>query len=91
MAIGVAATSQPNYATMFGSFGQPGFAYSDTNFPNSTVESAIPIRTFAGTPPNGYASGGTGFLGTYQGINTIIYAYGGAMLFFNLLAEMYNP
>jgi hypothetical protein len=91
MAIGVAATSQPNYATMFGSFGQPGFAYGDTNFPNGTVESAIPIRTFAGTPPDGYASGGTGFLGTYQGINTTIYAYGGAMLFFNLLAEMRNP
>lgn len=62
-----------------------------TNFPDGTVDSAIPVRTFAGQPPSGYTSGGEGFLGTYQGINTIIYAYGGAMLFFNLLAEMRNP
>jgi hypothetical protein len=62
--------------------------HSNTNFPDGTVNSAQPIRTFAGQPPSGYASGGEGFLGTYQGINTIIYAYGGAMLFFNLLAEM---
>jgi hypothetical protein len=91
MAVGVACNSDPNYATMFGSFGGAGSAFGDLNFPNGTVESHIPIRTFAGTPPDGYASGGTGFLGTYQGINTIIYAYGGAMLFFNLLAEMRNP
>jgi hypothetical protein len=91
MAIGVSATSSPNYATMFGSFGGAGSAYGDRNFPNGTMESHIPIQTFAGTPPDGFASGGTGFLGTYQGINTIIYAYGGAMLFFNLLAEMRNP
>ena len=91
MAIGVAATSQPNYATMLGSFGGPGTPYGDTNFPDGTVNSAIPIQKFAGTPPDGFASGGTGFLGTYQGINTIIYSYGGAMLFFNLLAEMRNP
>ncbi|KAH8817436.1 transmembrane amino acid transporter protein-domain-containing protein [Xylogone sp. PMI_703] len=91
MAIGVAATSEPNYATMFGSFGGAGTPYGDTNFPNGTMESHIPIQKFAGTPPDGFASGGTGFLGTYQGINTIIYAYGGAMLFFNLLAEMRNP
>ena len=92
MAIGVSATeATPNLATMLGSFGGNTTAYGQTNFPNGTIESAIPIRTFAGTPPDGFASGGTGFLGTYQGINTIIYAYGGAMLFFNLLSEMRNP
>jgi hypothetical protein len=91
ISIGVSAHSKPNYATMLGSYGGPGTAFGDTNFPDGTVASAIPIKTFAGTPPNGYASGGSGFLGTYQGLNTIIYAYGGAMLFFNLLAEMRNP
>ncbi|MCJ1281363.1 hypothetical protein MMC26_000682 [Xylographa opegraphella] len=91
MAIGVSATSSPNYAVMLGSFGGPGTPYGDRNFPDGTVGSAIPTRTFAGTPPDGFASGGTGFLGSFQGINTIIYAYGGAMLFFNLLAEMRNP
>ena len=91
ISIGVSATSSPNYATMFSSFGGAGTPFGDRNFPNGTVESAIPIKTFAGTPPDGFASGGTGFLGTYQGINMIIYSYGGAMLFFNLLAEMRNP
>jgi hypothetical protein len=91
MAAAVSVNSGPNYATQFGSFGGAGTAFGDTNFPNGTVEPHLPIKTFAGSPPNGYASGGTGFLGTYQGINTIIYAYGGAMLFFNLLAEMRNP
>ena len=91
ISIGVSANSSPNYATMFSSFGGAGTPFGDTNFPNGTIESAIPIKTFAGTPPDGFASGGTGFLGTYQGINMIIYSYGGAMLFFNLLAEMRNP
>lgn len=91
MAIAVSANSKPNYATMLGSFGGAGSDYGDLNFPDGTIESAIPIKTFAGSPPDGYASGGSGFLGTYQGINTIIYSYGGAMLFFNLLAEMRNP
>jgi len=91
ISIGVSAHSSPNYTTMLGSYGGPGTPFGDTNFPNGTIQSAIPTRTFAGTPPDGFASGGTGFLGTYQGLNSIIYAYGGAMLFFNLLAEMRNP
>ncbi|THY79686.1 amino acid transporter-like protein [Aureobasidium pullulans] len=91
LAIGAAAVSEPNYATMFSSFGGKTSAYGNTNFPNDTVESHIPIRTFAGTPEHGFASGGTGFLGSFQGIDQIVYAYGGAMLFFNLLAEMRNP
>lgn len=92
LAIGIAATSEPNYATMFSSFGATtAVPFGEVNFPNGTVESHIPIRTFAGTPDYGYASGGVGFLGSFQGINNIIYAYGGAMLFFNLLAEMRNP
>ena len=92
LAIGIAATSEPNYATMFSSFGATtAVPFGEVNFPDGTVDSHIPIRTFAGTPDYGYASGGVGFLGSFQGINNIIYAYGGAMLFFNLLAEMRNP
>ncbi|PQE28339.1 transmembrane amino acid transporter protein [Rutstroemia sp. NJR-2017a BBW] len=92
IAIGVAATSPPNYKAMFGSFGaSTSVPFGEVNFPDGTVGSHIPIRTFAGTPPYGYASGGVGFLGSFQGINNVIYAYGGAMLFFNLLAEMRNP
>ena len=91
LAIGVSAHSTPNYAAMLGSWGGPGTAFGDLNFPTQNVSDHIPIRKFAGSPPDGYASGGTGFLGTYQGINMIIYSYGGAMLFFNLMAEMRNP
>lgn len=91
IAIVVSATNEPNYDVMFSSYGQPGTPFGDTNFPDGTVDSHIPIVKFGGSPADGYASGGTGFLGTYQGLNTIIYAYGGAMLFFNLLAEMRNP
>jgi hypothetical protein len=92
IAIGVAANSEPNYAAMFGSFGATtDVPFGEVNFPDGTVDSHIPITKFAGTPPYGYASGGVGFLGSFQGINSIIYAYGGAMLFFNLLAEMRNP
>ena len=91
IAIGVSANSSPNYATMLGSFGAGESPFGVTNFPNGTIESHVPIKTFAGNPPYGYASGGVGFLGSFQGINTIIYAYGGAMLFFNLLSEMRNP
>lgn len=92
IAIGVAANSEPNYATMFGSYGATvKVPFGEINFPDGTKDSHIPIKTFAGTPPYGYQSGGTGFLGSFQGINSIIYAYGGAMLFFNLLAEMRNP
>lgn len=91
ISIGVSSNTPVNYAAMLGSFGGNTTAYGNTNFPNGTIESAIPVVKFAGTPPDGFASGGTGFLGTYQGINSIIYAYGGAMLFFNLLAEMRNP
>ena len=90
-AIYSALEAHPNYTVMLGSFGSGGVPFGATNFPDGTIDSAQPIRKFAGSPPPGYASGGAGFLGTYQGINTIIYAYGGAMLFFNLLAEMRNP
>jgi hypothetical protein len=91
LAIGESARSVPNFNAMFGSFGGAGTAFGDTNFPNGTPNVTIPIVKFAGSPPSGFASGGTGFLGSFQGINTIIYAYGGAMIFFNLLAEMRNP
>jgi hypothetical protein len=91
VSIGGAAIGSPSYVSVFGSYGAGGSPFGDVNFPNGTFESHIPVKTFAGTPPSGFASGGEGFLGTYQGINSIIYSYGGAMLFFNLLAEMRNP
>lgn len=50
-----------------------------------------PIKTFAGTPPAGYASGGNGFIGSLNGLNQAVYSYAGAMLFITFLAEMRHP
>ncbi|KAI1341343.1 transmembrane amino acid transporter protein-domain-containing protein [Xylariaceae sp. FL0016] len=66
----------PNYEAVEASFGLS---------PN------MPIRTFAGTPPPGLATGGSGFIGSLNGLNVAVFAYGGAMLFAALLAEMRHP
>ncbi|CAJ2509694.1 Uu.00g147200.m01.CDS01 [Anthostomella pinea] len=66
----------PNYAAVEASFG----------FPQD-----MPIKRFAGTPPPGLASGGSGFVGSLNGLNVAVYAYGGAMLYAALLAEMRHP
>ncbi|OAA56116.1 Transmembrane amino acid transporter family protein [Cordyceps fumosorosea ARSEF 2679] len=50
-----------------------------------------PIRTFAGSPPAGLASGGTGFVAALNGLNMAVYAYGGCMAFIAFLAEMRHP
>ena len=75
--MGVAANSPPNYATAEASFG-PNFGPG-------------PVHTYAGTPPDGMASGGSGFVGSLNGLNQAVYSYGGAMLFISFLAEMRHP
>ncbi|KAI1476889.1 transmembrane amino acid transporter protein-domain-containing protein [Daldinia eschscholtzii] len=66
----------PNYAAVEASFGlSPG----------------MPIRTYAGAPPPGMATGGVGFVASLNGLNVAVYAYGGALLFAALLAEMRQP
>jgi hypothetical protein len=37
------------------------------------------------------ASGGSGFVGSLNGLNQAVYSYGGAMLFISFLAEMRLP
>ncbi|KAF7934404.1 hypothetical protein EAE99_002856 [Botrytis elliptica] len=74
--MGVVANSPPNYATVQASFGD-----SFTG----------PIQRYAGTPPNGKATGGDGFTGSLNGLNQAVYSYGGAMLFVAFLAEMRHP
>lgn len=50
-----------------------------------------PIHRYAGTPPDGMATGGSGFLGSMNGLNQAVYSYGGAMLFVSFLSEMRHP
>jgi hypothetical protein len=75
--MGVIAHSPPNFEATQASFGD--------NF----VEG--PIRTFAGFPPEEYTSGEKGLITAMNGINQCVYAFAGAILFFNFLAEMRNP
>lgn len=75
--MGVAANSAPNFKATQASFG-------DAFGPG-------PIRRYAGTPPDGAASGGDGFTGSLNGLNQAVYSYGGAMLFIAFMAEMRFP
>lgn len=75
--MGVAANSEPNYAAVEASYGET-FAKG-------------PIHTYAGTPPAGMATGGSGFVGSLNGLNQAVYSYGGAMFFIAFLAEMRHP
>jgi hypothetical protein len=75
--MGVIANSPPNFEAVEASFG-PAFAEG-------------PIKTYAGFPPSGMQSGGEGLIGSMNGVNQAVYAFAGAILFFNFLAEMRNP
>ncbi|KAK3331645.1 transmembrane amino acid transporter [Cercophora scortea] len=77
MIMGVAANTLPNFATTQASFGD--------NFGPG------PVLTFAGTPPDGLASGGSGFIGSLNGLNQAVYSYGGCMIFAAFMAEMRHP
>lgn len=75
--MGVVANSLPNFKATVASFGE-AFAPG-------------PILKFAGTPPEGLASGGSGFIGSLNGLNQAVYSYGGCMVFAAFLAEMRHP
>ncbi|WPH01333.1 Hypothetical protein R9X50_00417400 [Acrodontium crateriforme] len=50
-----------------------------------------PPTTFVGVPPDSYQPTGTGFSAQFNGVNSITYAYSGALLFMAFLAEMRHP
>lgn len=74
--MGVAANSAPAYSVVQASFGSQWTG---------------PVKKYAGTPPNGAATGGTGFTASLNGLNQAVYSYGGAMLFISFLSEMRHP
>jgi hypothetical protein len=75
--MGVAANSAPNIAAV---------QASTPNF-----DTTQPVHRYAGTPPDGAATGGSGFVGSLNGLNQAVYSYGGAMLFISFLSEMRHP
>ncbi|KAH0843158.1 hypothetical protein AYO21_03448 [Fonsecaea monophora] len=51
-----------------------------------------PVKTFIGTPPAEYQQQSTNlFAAQFNGIDTIVYAYSGALLFVAFLSEMRHP
>ncbi|KAL7936500.1 transmembrane amino acid transporter domain-containing protein [Trichoderma chlorosporum] len=59
---------------------------------NSTLIKTIePVKLFAGPPPDQYQQQAYGFAGQFNGINQLVYSYGGALLFIAFLAEMRHP
>ncbi|KAM0450000.1 hypothetical protein ACHAO4_006879 [Trichoderma viride] len=58
---------------------------------STLIKTIEPIKTFAGPPPDQYQQQATGFAGQFNGINQLVYSYGGALLFIAFLAEMRHP
>lgn len=58
---------------------------------NTRVHDISPIKTFAGPPPAEYQPAAVGFAGQLNGINQMVYSWGGALLFVAFLAEMRHP
>ncbi|KAH8900608.1 transmembrane amino acid transporter [Thozetella sp. PMI_491] len=73
--MGIAVNYPPNFKAVEASYGIP----------------EGPIYKFAGTPPDGMASGGSGFIGSLNGLNQAVYSYGGCMIFAAFMAEMRHP
>ncbi|EEP77878.1 predicted protein [Uncinocarpus reesii 1704] len=58
---------------------------------STLIKEIGPVRTFAGPPPDQYQQQAHGFAGQFNGINQLVYSYGGALLFIAFMAEMRHP
>jgi hypothetical protein len=58
---------------------------------STLIKTIEPIKLFAGPPTDQYQQQATGFAGQFNGINQMVYSYGGALLFIAFLAEMRHP
>ncbi|ROW11629.1 hypothetical protein VMCG_01359 [Cytospora schulzeri] len=67
----------------------------DIDYPVITKSTLIktiePVVTFAGPPPDQYQQSAYGTAATMSGVNSMVYSYGGALLFVAFLAEMRHP
>ncbi|KAJ5880434.1 uncharacterized protein N7473_011487 [Penicillium subrubescens] len=58
----------------------------------STVATMAPVKTFVSTPPAEYQPTDTNlFAAQFNGINSMVYAYSGAVMFVAFLSEMRRP
>ncbi|KAF3764829.1 hypothetical protein M406DRAFT_356682 [Cryphonectria parasitica EP155] len=60
-------------------------------FNSTLINTVMPVKTFAGPPPDAYQMSAYGTAATMSGINSMVYSYGGALLFVAFLAEMRHP
>ena len=58
---------------------------------STLIKNVGPIMTFAGVPPDQYQQQAHGTAAQLNGINQMVYSYGGALLFVAFLAEMRHP
>ena len=67
-----------------------GIDYS-TVHASTLIKTVGNIKTFTGIPPNAYQQQAPGFAGVFNGIDSMVYAYSGALLFVAFMAEMRHP
>jgi uncharacterized membrane protein YagU involved in acid resistance len=58
---------------------------------STLIKTIEPIAVFAGQPPDRYLQQVPGFASQFNAVNTMVYAYAGALLFVAFLAEMRHP
>ncbi|KAJ3498815.1 hypothetical protein NLG97_g825 [Lecanicillium saksenae] len=51
----------------------------------------LPIKTFVGLVPDSYQQQAHGFAGIFNGVDNMVYAYSGAILFVSFMSEMRHP
>lgn len=84
ISMGVIAHSEPNYAAA--QAGGAGAALGGASIAPLDDGSYPPIRTYAGVPPSS-----NGFVGGLVGLMQGVYAYAGAQLFIEFMAELQRP
>ncbi|KAJ5917419.1 hypothetical protein N7466_010973 [Penicillium verhagenii] len=70
----------------------PTAAVTSGILPKSWATDPVPVKTFVGTPPAEYQQTDSNlFAAQFNGINSMVYAYSGALLFVAFLSEMRQP
>lgn len=60
-------------------------------FNSTLLKDKLPVKTFAGPPPDMYQQQSTGFSAQFNAVDSMVYAYSGAILFVAFMAEMRHP
>lgn len=61
--------------------------FGDTLLPKEE----LPVKKFAGLVPDDYQQQARGFAGVFNGVDSMVYAYAGSILFVSFMSEMRHP